>query len=280
MSGIIFDIKEMTVHDGPGVRVTVFFKGCPLRCVWCHNPEGLSPVPELLAKTNGCLQCGLCRRPCVHPECAPYGRCLYACPKGLLSVCGTEMTAEEVARRVLPLKPFFDSTGGGVTLSGGEILLQPDFAVEVLRTCQGVHRAIQTSGYASERDFSRVLAETDLVLFDIKHTDPEKHRRYTGVSNEPILRNLALLRASGKPFSIRVPVIPGYNDDPENLARTAELAAEGGRLLSVDIQKYNPYAGAKYPWVGRIFTPDIPKEKQTLPDLSVFTEKGLPVQVL
>ena len=280
MTGVVFDIKEMTVHDGPGIRVTVFFKGCPLRCVWCHNPEGLSPKPELMAKTNGCLQCGRCRLPCVHPECAPYGRCLHACPKGLLSVCGTEMTAEEVARRVLPMQPFFETSGGGVTLSGGEVLMQPDFAVEVLRACRGVHRAVQTSGYAPEEDFRRVLAETDLVLFDIKHTDPEKHRQYTGADNRPILRNLALLRASGRPFSLRVPLIPGYNDDPENLERTAALAAEGGNLRSVDILRYNPYAGAKYAWVGRSYRAEVPVEKQILPPLTAFTRLGLPVQVL
>lgn len=280
MTGVVFDIKEMTVHDGPGIRVTVFLKGCPLRCVWCHNPEGLSPKPELMVKTNGCLHCGLCRQPCGHPECAPYHRCLHVCPKGLISVCGTEMTAAEVAARVLPLKPFFETSGGGVTLSGGEVLMQPEFAEAVLSACKGVHRAIQTSGYAKEDVFLRVLTETDLTLFDIKQTDPEKHKKYTGVDSAPILRNLELLRESGKPFSLRVPLIPGYNDDAENLERIAVLAAKGGNLQSVDILKYNPYAGAKYAWVGRDYTAEVSGEKQVVPDLSAFTRRNLPVQIL
>lgn len=248
MTGIVFDIKEMGVHDGPGLRTTVFLKGCPLRCVWCHNPEGLSREPQLSVREAGCLHCGLCRRGCSHPDCQPFGRCLHICPQGLISVSGREMTPQALAKKLLRNKPLYDM-GGGVTFSGGEPLLQSAFLCRVLDELEGVSAAIETSGYAEEDVFRRVIDRMDLVYMDIKLADPEQHRKFTGVSNEKILKNLEILRESGKNCVIRTPLIPGITDTPENLA-TIETLIDG---LPWEQLPYNPLAGAKYAYFNMEF---------------------------
>ena len=249
--GVIFDIKEFTLHDGPGARTTVFLKGCPLHCIWCHNPEGMDVSPTLMVKENLCTNCGACRKPCDHPDCQPFGRCLHICPKNLISVAGTAVTAGALSDKLIRQKDFFGKDGG-VTLSGGEPLRQPAFASalgSLLREA-GVHTALQTSGYASEDAFRRVLASVDYVLFDLKLADENEHIRYTGVSNVPILRNLGILRASGTPFVLRIPLIPGITAREENLRALAGLAGDD----PVELMPYNPYAGAKYRMVGKPFT--------------------------
>lgn len=246
--GIIFDIKEFAQHDGDGVRTTVFFKGCPLRCVWCHNPEGLSPEPELYVGTNGCIDCGLCRKPCSHPDCV-YGRCLHICPQGLLRVSGKEYDADGLAERIKKSADFL-SENGGVTLSGGEPLMQWEFALELIRKLKPLNVAIETSGYAAPDVFRRVISECDLVFLDIKLASREDHRRYTGVYNDIILENLGILKSSGKAFVLRTPLIPGITDTEENLAGIAALA-DGA---TVELLPYNSLAPAKYPAVGRTFT--------------------------
>ena len=187
MQGILFDIKEFAVHDGGGVRTTVFFKGCPMRCLWCHNPEGQSPQPELMEK-SGCIHCDRCRIPCAHADCAPYHRCLHACPKGLLRVAGESWDAKKLAEKLAWDKELYDMSGGGVTLSGGEVLSQPDFAAELLDrlgAC-GIHRAIETAGYAPPELFQKSAVRCDFIDCDLKLADDALHRRYTGVSNAPI----------------------------------------------------------------------------------------------
>ena len=269
-TGRVFDIKEFSVNDGPGVRTTVFFKGCPLRCVWCHNPEGLETGRGVLVRQKGCLQCGRCRLPCTHPECQGLGRCLHACPAGLVEELGREWTASALAARLLRDKELFESSGGGVTLSGGEPLLQHEFAVELLRQLP-VHRAIETSGFATEEVFSRVIAEVDYVMMDIKLADPEAHRRYTGVDNAPILRNFELLRQSGKPYLVRVPLIPDVTDTPENLAKIATVVGDS----PTELLPYNRMAGAKYASVGKTFTDLITRDTNNKIDLSVFQNATL-----
>lgn len=256
MSGIIFDIKEFAQHDGDGVRTTVFFKGCPLRCVWCHNPEGLSPEPELYVGTNGCTDCGLCRKPCSHPDCI-YGRCLHVCPQGLLRVSGKEWEAEALAQKIKKSADFL-AENGGVTLSGGEPLMQWEFALELIRELKPLHVAIETSGYASPEAFRRVISVCDFVFLDIKLADREEHKKYTGVYNDKILENLKILKSSGVPFLLRTPLIPGITDTEENLAAIAVLA--GG--APVELLPYNSLAPAKYPAVGRSFT-DLITEKES-----------------
>nr|WP_278739639.1 radical SAM protein [Alistipes onderdonkii] len=179
--GIVFSIEEFAIHDGPGIRTTVFLKGCPLRCAWCHNPEGISPEPQYMDRRDGRTMCG------------------YAICSG------------ELAGKLLRNKAVYAMNRGGVTLTGGEPLLQAAFAAEVLAALQaaGVHTAVETSGYAAPDVFRRVAGHADLVLFDVKHADPVQHRRWTGVDNAPILRNLAWLCTSGRPFVVRIPLIPG-----------------------------------------------------------------------
>ena len=251
MKGLIFDIKEFALHDGGGIRDTVFFKGCPLRCVWCHNPEGLEPQKELYLKKARCTGCGLCQSPCEHPDCAPFGRCLHVCPQNLVSVAGEEWESEELASRLLRHKSVFDSTGGGVTLSGGEPLLQATFCEELLSHLHGkIHTAIETCGYASAEKFDRVIDLCDLVMMDIKIANAERHKEFTGVDNAPILANVKRLQASEKKHLFRVPLIPSITDTEENLAAIAEIAGES----PVELLPYNTMAAAKYPNVGKAFT--------------------------
>lgn len=250
MTGLIFDIKEFAVHDGEGIRTTVFFKGCPLRCVWCHNPEGLSPKKELYQKFNGCLGCGLCRIPCDHEECKVVGRCLHICPKNLVSVAGVEWDAKALADKLLTHKAFFDTMGGGITLSGGEPLLQADFCVELLTLLKGqVHTAIETSGYARAEDFKRVISLCDFVYMDIKLSDAEQHKKYTGVDNLQILQNAEYLKNSGIPHTFRTPMIPDITDTEENLNGIEKIVGDS----KWEKLPYNTLAGAKYASVGRGF---------------------------
>ena len=251
MTGTVFDIKEFALHDGPGPRTTVFLKGCPLRCRWCHNPEGLSPVPQLLVKHALCTGCGRCRRACTHPECAPFGRCLHACVNGALSLCGRSVKAAELARTLRRDADFFAAAGGGITVSGGEPLLQWRFVQELCAALgTDIHKTLETSGYAAPEVFQSTVPLFDLVLFDLKLADPEDHKRQTGADNAPILRNLAWLRQSGVPFILRIPLIPGITDTAENLTALADIAGSD----PVELLSYNPMAGAKYPMAGAEWT--------------------------
>lgn len=264
IKGTVFDIKEMTVHDGPGSRVTVFMKGCPLRCLWCHNPEGLSPEPQLMIKENLCEKCGLCVRGCDHEECQPFGRCIHACPKGLVSVAGVEYTPKLLAERLNKYKDFLNRVGGGITFSGGEPLLQAEFIIETLKYIKGIHIALQTSGYCESDVFKRVLNAVDYVLYDIKLADGDEHLKYTGVDNALILKNFEILRNSGKPFVVRIPLIPGITDTAKNLSAISEIVGD----TRVEIMRYNHFAPSKYKMVGLEFSlPDLPSNDV---DLSVF----------
>ena len=264
MTGTIFDIKEFSVHDGPGVRTTVFFKGCPLSCKWCHNPEGLSPDPELMVRTARCRKCGLCMKPCSHEDCKPYGRCLHACPDGLVSVVGRVWEADALAKKLLENADFMESSGGGVTVSGGEPTMQADFLCELLDKLSSVHRAVETCGFCSEERFLRVLDRVELVMMDVKLADADMHKKYCGVDNGTILKNVENLKNSGKPHLFRVPLIPDITDTAENLRAIAVLVGDS----PVELLPYNPFAGAKYDGVGREFTLTA-KENRPI-DLSVF----------
>lgn len=246
MIGTVFDIKEFTVHDGPGPRITVFLKGCPLRCSWCHNPEGLLPKPQLLYRENLCSHCGACRKPCSHPECEGFDRCLHSCPNGCITVSGQRFTVEELSRKLLRSAPMLTQMGGGITLSGGEPLLQADFVFALAQSLGPTHKAIQTSGHADPKVYRKVVGAFDYVLQDIKLADPVLHKRHTGVDNRWILQNIDWLKQSGKAFVFRVPLIPGITDTPENLTAIAELVQDH----PVELMPYNPLAGAKYPMVG------------------------------
>ena len=245
MNGTIFDIKEFSLHDGPGGRMTVFLKGCPLRCVWCHNPEGLSVKAQLMEKENLCSRCNRCRTVCAHPECRPFGRCIHACPNGALSVSGKEMSSDELAEHLNQYAEILEINGGGVTFSGGEPMMQADFVKEV---CDKItlHKAIQTCGYTDGETFESVIAKMDYVMMDIKIADREQHRKYTGVYNDVILQNFEILRKSGKPYVVRVPLIPDITDTEENLRAISRIVGNS----RVELLKYNAFAGAKYSMLG------------------------------
>ena len=259
MTATIFDIKEFAIRDGPGGRTTVFFKGCPLRCRWCHNPEGLSPLPQLMVKEAKCTRCGLCRRPCGHEECRPFGRCLHVCPNGCISVSGRTWSAPELAARLLRDRPLWERTGGGVSFSGGEPLLQWEFLMELIPLLEGANTALETSGFAPADVFRRVIGKMDYVMMDVKLADEKAHRAWTGVSNRQILENLRVLQESGVPHELRTPLIPGVTDTPENLEAVRVLVGDSPwKTLP-----YNTLAGAKYPMLGMTYPMDAPAADST-----------------
>lgn len=267
MRGIVFDIKEFALHDGDGIRTTVFLKGCPLRCIWCHNPEGLSPKPELYLKYNGCLNCGLCRIPCNHSDCKPFGRCLHVCPCDLVSVAGKSYEADELAERLIKGSAVLNSSGGGITISGGEPLLQHAFTYKLLSLLGGkVHRTIETSGFAEQEIFKKIASECDFIIMDIKLASDDEHKKYTGQSNKLILKNAKWLKDSGIPHLFRTPLIPSITDTEENLKAIAEIVGND----KIELLSYNTLAPAKYKNVGIEFTNLINSNAFKEPDLSIF----------
>jgi pyruvate formate lyase activating enzyme len=250
MTGMIFDVNEFSLHDGPGARTTVFFKGCPLRCLWCHNPEGLAREQQLMVIESRCRHCGLCLRRCAHEECKPFGRCLHACPEHLVRLAGYEITADALAERILKNIDFLVACSGGVTLSGGEPLMQPEFAVELLEKLSGVHKAMETCGYAQPEVFQEVVRHLDYVMLDIKLIDDAEHILQTGVSNRMILQNFRWLQKSGIAYIVRTPLIPGITDTETNLRGITELIGDA----PWEKLPYNSMASLKYPQIGIPFT--------------------------
>lgn len=286
LNGIIFDIKEGAVHDGPGLRQTVFLKGCPLRCSWCHNPEGLSVRKDLLISPNGCRHCYRCmevcpkahgRRDTIKPEdCDACGRCVTACPERLRRVAGEEISAEELARRLMENGDYYAQTGGGVTFSGGEPLMQADFVLETISLLPpDTHTAVETSGYASAETFLRFRDTFRLVMFDLKSMDNEVHKRYTGVSNERILHNARLLCEGKTPFIIRIPVIPGVNDNEAHYRAVAALVTGAPSLLRVELLPYHMTAAAKYGMLGKAYEPGFSADTPIRTNLDIFTQYGI-----
>lgn len=281
--GLIFDIKEFAVFDGPGIRTTVFFKGCPLRCQWCHNPEGLSFQRELMVSPNGCRNCGRCLEVCPNGgrgNCRLCGRCVEVCSLHLRKICGEEYTAAELAERLNKDRTFLQRNGGGVTFSGGEALAQPLFLKDVLARLPGLHKAVETSGYCEPEIFREIVALLDYVIMDIKLADDTLHKKYTGVSNKKILENLEYLKRGGKPYVIRVPLIPGVNDTDENLRQTAALLRGAKDLELVELLPYHTTAGAKYSMVNREYTPEFDTQRKVNGNPAYFQELGFPCRVL
>ncbi len=260
-SGMIFDIRRFSVHDGPGLRTTVFFKGCPLRCYWCHNPESQHRRRELLYWPERCIGCQSCIAACRQnairweldgpildtTKCQLSGACVQACYAEARQIAGHSMTVAEAVSDIERDISFYESSGGGVTFSGGEPLLQAGFLLELLRACRlaEIHTALDTSGFATWETLDRVRTYVDLFLYDIKLMDPVKHRKYTLVFNTRILDNLQRLASLGHQIVIRLPVIPGINDDVENLQATGAFAAGLG-LQRVDLLPYHAAATGKY----------------------------------
>lgn len=274
--GIIFDIKEFAVFDGPGIRTTVFLKGCPLRCRWCHNPEGLSVEPQLMISKNGCTGCGRCHEVCTHQEhCVLCGDCVKVCPNRLIKICGDKMTAQVLADRILKDAGYLNQQGGGVTFSGGEPTMQSEFLIECLERLKIMHRTIETCGYCRRDVFARILKELDYVILDIKLANREKHKLYTGVDNDLILENLEQVKKSGKPFRVRIPVIPGVNDSEKNYRQTAALLAGAENLELVELLPYHKTAGAKYEMVGRSYQPGFDINQAPNLETDAFSHMGI-----
>lgn len=257
---IISDIKRFAVHDGDGIRTTVFLKGCPLKCVWCHNPEGISFKPQLAYFENKCIGCGECASVCPvgaqkvtenghvfdRHLCVSCGKCEAVCLGEALKFHGKEMTVAELLPLLLEDKDFYETSGGGVTLSGGECLCQADFCAELLRALKekGIHTAVDTCGFVSQSALDQVIPYTDVFLYDIKAFDEDVHRRCTGRSNKQILENLKYLDACGKSIEIRIPFVPNYNDD--QLGKIADFLNSLKNITAVRVLPYHNYAGSKY----------------------------------
>ena len=241
MTATVFEVKRFAVHDGDGIRTTVFFKGCPLKCVWCHNPEGLRPSPEVALYAHKCIACGECQRQDFTPsDCLGEARVLY----------GKEVCVDELLPLLLEDREFYESSGGGVTLSGGECLMQADFCVALLQRLKtyGIHTAVDTCGFISRDVLHKVIPYTDIFLYDIKAIDEDVHIACTGKSNRIILDNLLYLDSIGKKIEIRIPFVPAYNDG--EIERIARFIAPMKHITKIRLLPYHNYAGSKYEALG------------------------------
>lgn len=246
MTGRIFDIQHFSIHDGPGIRTTVFFKGCNLRCQWCHNPESQSGEKETLFYQNKCIGCGRCKK--ITKEDA-----YFFCYHDAKVISGYDYTVDEILREILKDKFFYKTSGGGVTFSGGECMLQLDFLVEILKVCKenGIHTAVDTAGCVPYERFEKILPYTDLFLYDIKCFDNEKHRQYTGVGNELILENLKKLLKTNKSVWVRIPIIPTVNDTEEELQSMEGYISSCGKPEKIELLPYHAMGEHKYAAIGK-----------------------------
>ena len=255
MKGTIFDIQRASTVDGPGFRTTVFFKGCNLRCAWCHNPESQSFVAQLLYYRDRCTHCGMCEQVCPHglENCTLCGQCALYCPREARRLCGMAYSVEDVMKKILPDRLFYDTSGGGATFSGGECMLQLDFLTELLQACRekGIHTAVDTAGAVPFEAFEQIMPYTDMFLYDVKTMDSQRHLQYTGVDNTRILENLSRILGLGKRVWIRVPVIPGVNDTLEEMDALRGFLLENGYPERVELLLYHRMGISKCQAMGR-----------------------------
>jgi pyruvate formate lyase activating enzyme len=281
-NGIIFSIEEFSTFNGPGIRMTFFLKGCPLRCVWCHNPEGQEFDSQIVRSPNGCIRCGKCLEAgkTVNGYKSLVKESISVCPRGLVRICGEEKSSEEILEITKKNARILNASGGGVTFSGGEPLSQPDFLLDCLKKLKGVtNRAVQTCGYSKEDVFISIINECDYMLFDIKIIDSIQHTLYTGKNNDLIMKNFDTLVKSGKEFTVRIPLIPTITDTMENITGIAELL-KGYNIRKADLLPYNKMAGGKYALTGREYSPMFDESAEPATHIDIFSQYGIEVNVL
>jgi pyruvate formate lyase activating enzyme len=297
IKGLVFSIDRNVVEDGPGLRTTIFFKGCPLRCVWCHSPQSQSKEKQLLFIKNRCIGCGECFSACpgnalaesefenliLWDNCNNCGECAKICPSMALEMSGKWLTVDQVMDNVHRDAVYFRKSGGGVTFSGGEATFQPDFLYQCLTGCKesGIHTAVDTSGFAKWPVFEKIIPYTDLFLYDLKCMDPGKHEAFTGISNELIIDNLRRIDEMGKSTWIRIPLIPGFTNVENDLKQTAEFIATLKHVEKVSLLPYNGASGAKYTFIGKKYELehiDISLNKDDKALLGIFSSSGVDVE--
>lgn len=296
LSGMVFNIQRFSTHDGPGIRTTVFLKGCPLTCWWCHNPESQDPHPEIMVMENRCIACGECVKVCIAGEgtrdqgkraatCTRCGRCVEVCPAEARQLAGRCMSVDDVVREVARDRMFYDQSAGGVTFSGGEPLTKATFLRELLAECKKleIHTTVDTCGFAPWEHLEAVAGLTDLFLYDLKLIDDRRHKRYTGVSNALILNNLTRLCAIHAQIWIRMPLIPGINDSPEDLESAAGFISKLPGVKRVDLLPYHATALGKFARLGKEYPlgkiePSTPQALQEAVDR--LRQCGLPARIL
>ena len=280
-TGLIFDLQRTSLHDGPGIRTTVFFKGCPLHCLWCHNPESRSFKAQVSFNWEKCVSCLSCVNACeqgahqvedgrhsmVHALCVACGTCLPFCLNEALKMIGERWTVEQIMAEVERDIDFYQHSGGGITLSGGEPMAQFDFAVEILQASRerGIHTCLETSGFAPERNYQEILPLVDIFLFDYKVTEPESHQNLIGVPNQRILSNLDFIYSQDAAIILRCPLIPGLNDTPEHLAGIASLSENYPNLQAIEIMPYHDMGRDKGLHLGQEYQlDDLPNADETI----------------
>ena len=298
ITGIVFDLEKFAVVDGPGIRTAVFLKGCPLKCIWCHNPESQESKPQTLYSPNLCIRCGSCIRACSEDalsmgadgieversRCRHELLCAKACMTGAMKQSGKVMTAEAVYEEAVKNKNFYRNSNGGVTLSGGEPLMQWEFVKEIFRLCRadGIHTALDTCGYADASHLQEVLTYTDLVMYDLKTMDSSLHKKFTGVPNDKILENLKLVAKSGVPYIVRIPLIPRHNATMENITATGEFLKGLQKPTHIEILPYHNMAKTKYDWIkGQYELNELEylTEEEIDPFATLLKQMGFPVQI-
>ena len=298
LSGIVFDIRRYSIHDGPGIRTAVFLKGCPLSCWWCHNPEGQSTKIEILKRDNRCIHCGECLSICQYgairqvgdqilfdrTKCTVCGECIDECYAEALELVGKRMSIAEVIKAIKADLPFYEQSNGGVTFSGGEPLLQPQFLHGLLAASHqlGIHTAVDTCGYASWKTIASLHEEVDLFLYDIKVLDDQLHRKYTGVSNQLILENLRRLSELDSKIIVRFPVIPGINDDEVHVRGLANLVKGLEHIQEIDVLPYHSSAINKYNSLGLNYPLEgllSPQDEQLQEIVQILEDAGLNVKI-
>ena len=279
----VFSIEEFSVYDGPGIRTTVFLKGCPLNCNWCHSPEGKRFGNVSLRSPNGCLNCGRCIEICEYnrKKCIGCAKCVDVCPRDLIRMSAIDYEVSELVSKLLKNADILKINNGGITISGGEPLFQVDETLELVKCLKGkTHIALQTSGYGSSQKFKEIIDNIDLVLFDMKVMDKEQAKKFEGIDNSLIFKNLEILKNSKTKFIIRVPLIPGVIDTKENLKEIINKIKGAKNLVRVELLPYNKYAGSKYKLADLKFEPMYDENMESNPHLDLFKANDIEVRVL